>query len=63
MENFKIQAIFCDCTDRFMLDLVGNPEGGFSCVKAQVILLFWLFWKISLIAKLSENNNWKLAET
>ena len=29
-ENFKPLAIFCDCTARFVSDLVGNPEDRFS---------------------------------
>ena len=28
--NFKPLAIFCDCTARFVSDLVGNPEDPFS---------------------------------
>ena len=27
--NFKPLTIFCGCTARFMLDLVGNPKTGF----------------------------------
>ena len=29
-ENFKPLTIFCDCTARFVLDQVGNPEDRFS---------------------------------
>ena len=29
-ENFKLLAIFCGCTARFVSDLVGNPEDRFS---------------------------------
>ena len=32
---FKPLAIFCSCTARFVLDLVGNPEGRFSRDTAQ----------------------------
>ena len=32
--KFKILAFFCDCTGRFVLDLVGNPEARFSRVAA-----------------------------
>ena len=31
-------ACFCDCTGRFMLDLVRNPEDWFSCIAAQIVL-------------------------
>ena len=34
IQNFKVLALFCDCTDRFVLDLVGNPEDRFSHVAA-----------------------------
>ena len=30
IRNFKILAIFCDCTGWFVLDLVGNPNCWFS---------------------------------
>ena len=37
--NPKFQASsFCGCADRFVLDLVGNPEDRFSCVMAQMVL-------------------------
>ena len=35
-QNFKSLACFCDCTGRFVLDLVGNPEDSFSRVAAHV---------------------------
>ena len=35
--NFKPQAIFCVCTDRFVSDLVRNPEDGFSHKEAHFI--------------------------
>ena len=35
---FKLLARFCDCTGRFVSDLVVNPEDRFSHVAAQVIL-------------------------
>ena len=38
IQNFKFLAIFCDCTGRFVSNLVGNPEDRFSGVAA--ILLF-----------------------
>ena len=34
-KNFKPLAIFYDCTARFVSDLVGNPEDGFSHDEAQ----------------------------
>ena len=30
-------AVFCYCTDRFVSDLVGNPEDRFSRVTAQLL--------------------------
>ena len=33
--NFKLLVSFCDCTGRFLSDLVGNPEDRFSRVAAQ----------------------------
>ena len=30
IQNFKLPAIFCDCTALFVSDLVGNPEDRFS---------------------------------
>ena len=35
-ENFMLLAILLGCTDRFMSDLVGNPENRFSCVAAPI---------------------------
>ena len=35
----KLLARFCDCTGRFMSDLVGNPEDRFSRVAAHLILV------------------------
>ena len=32
----KTLAIFCGCTDRFVCDLVGNPEDRFSHNEAQI---------------------------
>ena len=37
-QNSKPLAIFCDCTARFVSDLVGDPEDQFSH-EAQLILL------------------------
>ena len=36
IRNFKPLTIFCDCTDRFVSDLVGNPEDRFSHNEAQM---------------------------
>ena len=36
-QNFKILALYCDCTGRFVSDLVGNPEDRFSRVAAHSI--------------------------
>ena len=35
--NFKPLACFCDCTSRFVFDLVGNPNDQFSPVVAQIV--------------------------
>ena len=35
-EILKPLAIFCGCTDRFLSDLVGNPEDRFSQNEAQI---------------------------
>ena len=37
IQNFKLLALFCDCTGRFVSDLVGNPEDRFSRVAAHII--------------------------
>ena len=37
MQNFKLLAYFCSCTDRFVSDQVGNPEDPFSHAKAQLL--------------------------
>ena len=34
--SFLNLACFCDCTDWFVLDLVGNPEDQFSRVAAHI---------------------------
>ena len=34
--NFKLLPFFCSCTDRFVSDLVGTPEGQFSHVAAHM---------------------------
>ena len=34
---FKALAIFCDCTARFVSDLVGNPEDQFSHNEAHIM--------------------------
>ena len=36
IRNFKPLGIFCDCTARFMSELVGNPEDRFSQNEAQI---------------------------
>ena len=38
IRNFKPIATFCGCTDRFVSDLVGNPEDRFSHNEAQIII-------------------------
>ena len=35
IQTFKLLAFFCDCTGRFVSDLVGNPEDRFSGVATQ----------------------------
>ena len=37
IRNFKPLAIFCDCTARFVSDLVGNPKDRFSHHEAHII--------------------------
>ena len=39
IRNFKFLAIFCDCTGRFVSDVVGNPEDQFSCVNGSNVCL------------------------
>ena len=34
--KFQLLSIFCSCTDRFVSDLVGNPEDQFSRVAAHI---------------------------
>ena len=42
IQNFKSLSIFCDCTVRFMSDLVGNTEDRFSRDTAQMIMMkYW----------------------
>ena len=43
IKNFKPLAIFCDCTARFVSDLVGNPEHRFSHNEAP-LLSSWRYW-------------------
>ena len=38
-ENFKLLAIFCGCTARFVWDLVGNLKDRFSHNEAQMMLV------------------------
>ena len=38
IQNFKLLAIFCSCTDWFVSDLVGNPIDCFSCIMAHIML-------------------------
>ena len=35
--KFQASSFFCDCTDRFVSDKVGNPENRFSRVAAHLI--------------------------
>ena len=37
IQNFKIRALFCDCTGRFVSDLVGNSKDRFSRDAAHII--------------------------
>ena len=37
-QNFKILALFCECTERFVSDLVGIPEDRFSGVVAHLMI-------------------------
>ena len=39
IRNFKLLSCFFDCTDRFVSDLVGNPEDRSSRVMAQIVQL------------------------
>ena len=38
LPNYKPLTIFCDCTDRFVSDLVRNPEDRFSHNEALIIM-------------------------
>ena len=37
--KFQASVIFCGCTARFLSDLVGNPEDGFSHNEAHIHVL------------------------
>ena len=50
IQNFKLPAHFCDCTDWFVSDLVGNPEDWVSCIAAQLKHNLIYVWKCSLIS-------------
>ena len=43
---FKLLACLCDCTGRFVSDLVGNPEDRFSHVVAQILIIVVLIISI-----------------
>ena len=38
IRNFKLLACFCACTDRFVWDLVGQPEDRFSRIDPHMTL-------------------------
>ena len=38
--------MFCDCTARFVWDLVGNPEDRFSQNVAKMSYLFYCIWNV-----------------
>ena len=40
IQNFKLLACICECTGRFVSDLVRNPENWFSHVMAQMSISF-----------------------
>ena len=76
--HFKPLTIFCGCTARFVLDLVGNPEDRFSQNEAHTIVTaskLYLFKKsISIfggswwyepkwVACFAQNRSWVLAST
>ena len=50
-ENFKHLANFCDCTARFVSDLVGNPEDRFSHNEAQLCMKLFQY----LMMEMSEH--------
>ena len=54
MQNFKPLAIFCGCTARFVLDLVGNPEDQFPHNEAHIIILGLLFKFVDFLYNKSE---------
>ena len=49
IQNFKLLAIFCNCTDRFVSDLVGNPLDHFSHVAAHIEVDLYVFVSIPLM--------------
>ena len=59
MRNIKPLAILCECTARFVSDLVGNPENRFSHNEAQI--LEEVKWdKLSLMKDQNHNENMPL---
>ena len=42
ISNFKLLAVFCDCTDRFESNLVGNPIDQFSHIMDHVMKAYQL---------------------
>ena len=46
-KKFKLLAIFCGCTDRFVSDLVGNPEDRVSQNEARLILVKLLLFLLA----------------
>ena len=40
IQNFKLLAIFCDCTGQFVSFHIRNPEDRFSRVMAHILILF-----------------------
>ena len=46
MRNFKLLAIFCDCTAQFVSDLVGNPNCSFCHAQAHIQLQLDTVWSL-----------------
>ena len=55
--KFQASMHFCDCTARFVWDLVGNPENRFSCNEAHIqknilIHCYLYYFVIYLVAEM-----------
>ena len=51
-KKIKPLAIFCDCTARFVSDLVGTPENWFSYNEAQITSIFYIIQALNNVQTL-----------